>query len=64
MIVTDYNPLSETDIHVHTDMSKWVHGKKNGLFFIEQLTNVEGIMELEESPFANHHGKELFTQET
>lgn len=43
---------------VHIDMNKWINGKKSALFFKveQQLTNVEGMMELENSPFANHRG--------
>lgn len=42
---------------VHIDMNKWINGKKHALFFkVEQLTNVEGMMELENLPFANHRG--------
>lgn len=53
MIVTDYNLLSTTEIPESTRTD----GKKSGPFFTaEQLINVEWIMELEESPFANHHG--------
>ena len=52
-----YNPLRKTEVHVHKAMSKLVHGKKSRLFLtVQQLINVEGIIQLEESPFANHHG--------
>lgn len=52
-----YNPLRKTEVPVHKATSKLIHGKKSRLFFTaKQLINVEGIIQLEESPFANHHG--------
>ena len=52
-----HNPLSKTEVHVHRAMGKLADGTKSRLFFTEKRPmDGEGMMQLEEPPFANHHG--------
>lgn len=52
--IKDYNPLSKTRVYESLG-SKSKKGLSSDLQVDSQLTNIQGIMELEKSPFDNHH---------